>query len=102
VDQFSGSGHAHWAARQSRKERAQMIQRLLACDRTRRPASSCKMPRLPIQLPRNGVATICPVGVTRFGRGLMAATVSGILMRRAGAAGTGPLAQLAELRTFNP
>ena len=36
--------------------------------RPSRPASSCSMPRLPMKSPRSGVATISPVGITRFWR----------------------------------
>src|SRR5262245_31668624 len=35
-----------------------------------RPASSCRTPRLPMKVPRSGVAMISPKGVTRFGLGI--------------------------------
>src|SRR6185312_3673536 len=52
-----------------RKRRAQVIQRLPAWKRTiSRP--SWRTPRLPVQAPRSGVATISPVGVMRFRSGI--------------------------------
>ena len=45
-----------------------MIQSELRWDRTI-VVPSCRFPRLPVHAPRKGMATISPVGVTRFRRG---------------------------------